>query len=546
MAALDAGDMDSAARLSEQALGSGLEHAAPLCVMAMAHELHGRFEQAIPFLTRALKLVPTDSSMMLALARCLLGLDRAGEALAVIEAALELAPEYANAHAYKGQALGHLSWLAKEEQSYLRALELDPDNLIARAGLASLSSHFGEHGDARAHAEAVLQAAPDHADAALVLAVADIAEGAPVAAEARIRALIAEHGPNPTLTGHLADALDAQDRAAEAFEAYGDYGQALHRLHGGQFLEDNVLRAAERTASLLYRVPASAWPKGGAPSPEPAGVDTHVFLLGFARTGTSLLGLALEGDPQVELLQEREPLTDALQHFAGRDGLERLVMAGEAELAPLRAAYWRRARAAGATLERKVFVDKQPMNSVNLPVIARLFPGAKILFAMRDPRDVVLSCFRQRFLINRYTYHLLTADGTARLYGAAMEVAERMQGLVSLDTLTVRHEDLVEDFDREMGEICRFLGLGWSDALRTFGSRVRSRGVATPSASQLTMGLNSKGVGQWRRYARQLEPLAPYLEPWVERFGYDERVAERRSGERARQPWDMRFEAEIA
>ena len=176
MAALDAGDMERAAGLSEQALGSGLEHAAPLCVMAMSHELGGRFEEAIPYLMRALKLVPTDSSMMVALGRCLMGLDRSGEALAVLEAAIELAPTYAIAHAFKGQALGRLSWLTEEEQSYGRALELDPENLVAKAGLASLCSHFGDHPEARVHAEAVLEAAPGHADAALVLAVADIAE----------------------------------------------------------------------------------------------------------------------------------------------------------------------------------------------------------------------------------------------------------------------------------------------------------------------------------------------------------------------------------
>src|SRR6202012_1187978 len=104
---------------------------------------------------------------------------------------------------------------------------------------------------------------------------------------------------------------------------------------------------------------------------------------------------------------------DALQYFAGPDGLDRLLTATDDELEPFRTIYWRRARGAGATLERKVFVDKQPMNAVNLPVIARLFPGARILFAMRDPRDVVLSCFRQQFLMNRYTYHLLTAEGSA-------------------------------------------------------------------------------------------------------------------------------------
>jgi tetratricopeptide (TPR) repeat protein len=473
-------------------------------------------------LRRALELEPSNVSLLVALARCLLGLQRPAEALLALEAALKLDSSNAHAHTGKGQALEGLGRMTAAEQSYALALELEPGDLAARAGLASLSSHFGQHPQARAHAETVLQAAPDHAAAAIVVALADMAQGSPAAAETRMRGLIAAHGPVPSFLSYLGDALDAQGRATEAFDAYGRCGEALHRQHEGQYLDDNALKAAERMAALLDKLPAKSWPRRPAELPDPPGVQTHAFLLGFARSGTSLLALALEGDSQVEVLQEQEPLADALHHFAGPDGLDRLLTATEAELAPLRTAYWRRARLAGATLERRLFVDQQPMNTLHLPVIARLFPGARILFARRDPRDVVLSCFRRRFLMNRYTYHLLTAEGSARLYGAAMQVADRMADLAALDTLTVAHEDLVADFDREMSKVCGFLGLPWSDALKAFEGRVRSRGVATPSAAQLSRGLNSDGVGQWRRYAGQLEPLSPLLQPWIERFGYDQ------------------------
>ena len=521
LAALDAGDLEGAAGLSDAALRSGLQHPTPFCVMAMALESAGRLEEAIPYLRRVLEFEPANVSMMLAQIRCLLGLERPAEALPVIEAALRLEPSYARAHTHKGQALERLGRMTEAERSYRRALELEPGDLDARAGMASLCSHFGAHQEARAHAEAVLQAAPDFIPAAIVVAMADMAQGSPAAAETRIRGLIAAHGPLPSLSSYLGDTLDAQDRVQEAFDAYSRSGEALRRVHDRQYSGDSLLKDAEQAAILLERLPAESWPRRRADKPEPPGVETHVFLLGFARSGTSLLSLALQGDEQVEVLDERQPLTDAVRHFAGPDGLNRLLMATDAELADLRTAYWRRARSVGATLERRLFVDKQPVNSLPLPIIARLFPGARILVARRDPRDVVLSCFRRRFLMNRYTYHLLTAEGTARLYAAAMQVADRIEEIASLETLVVAHEDLVQDFEREMGRVCSFLGLAWSDALKSFAGRVRSRGVATPSASQLARGLNSAGVGQWRRYADQLEPLKPFLQPWVERFGYD-------------------------
>ncbi len=250
------------------------------------------------------------------------------------------------------------------------------------------------------------------------------------------------------------------------------------------------------------------------------------MLTGFARSGTSLLGLALEGLEQVEVLQEREPMTDALRRFGGRDGLARLLSASEAELDLYRDAYWRRVRSAGARLDRAVFVDKQPMNALHLPLVTRLFPAARILFMRRDPRDVALGCFRRRFLMNRYTYQLLTAEGSARLYGAAMRIAERTRELASPDMLAVRQEMLVADFRGAMGEVCRVLGLPWSEAIGGFAGRIRSSSVATPSAPQLARGLNADGVGRWRRYAPQLRPLSPILEPWVRRFGYPPTPAE--------------------
>ncbi|HEY5413155.1 MAG TPA: sulfotransferase [Caulobacteraceae bacterium] len=521
LAALDNGDLEGSARLADEALTSGLEHPALLCIMAMALQTVGRIEDAVPYLRRAMALQPADVGIANALARCLLNLQRPAEALPVLETALKHEPRRAETYANKGQALERLGQPADAERNYLNALELQPDLIPARAGLASLCSHYGAHDEARAYAQAVLEAEPDCAPAVIAMVLAELAEGAAASAEARIRRLMAGPRPDPSLDSYLGDTLDAQGKTDEAFEAWSRCGEALHRDHASQFPGEGVLESTERTAAFLERLPAERWPRRQASRAAPDAVTTHVFLTGFPRSGTSLLGLALAGHEQVELLDEQEPLIDSMRKFAGAAGLAQLLSATESELEGLRTAYWRRAAAAGAKLERGVFVDKQPIDTLHLHLVARLFPEAKILLARRDPRDVVLSCFRRRFLLNRYTYALLGAEASARLYAAAMRLADRMGALASLDALAIRHEDLVQDFEGEMRGICGFLGMDWSDALGTFASRVRSDAIATPSASQLARGLNSDGVGQWRRYARQLRPLAQILEPWVKRFGYD-------------------------
>ena len=96
----------------------------------------------------------------------------------------------------------------------------------------------------------------------------------------------------------------------------------------------------------------------------------------------------------------------------------------------LRAAYWRRVRQSGVDVTGKLFIDKHPLNTLNLPLIARLFPRAKILFMCRDPRDVVLSCYRRRFNMNPAMYQMLTLDGAAQFYDAVMDSSELARPLL--------------------------------------------------------------------------------------------------------------------
>jgi hypothetical protein len=189
------------------------------------------------------------------------------------------------------------------------------------------------------------------------------------------------------------------------------------------------------------------------------------------------------------------------------------------ELAALRGAYWQRVRAAGVELSGKLFIDKHPLNTLKLPLIARLFPGARILFASRDPRDVVLSCFRRRFRMNAAMYQLLTLAGAAEFYDAVLQFATQARGALRLHWHEVRYERLVSDFGAETRAICDFLGLEWNADLERFAERASAREHATPSTAQLARGLDASGIGHWRHYATALEPLQALLAPWVERYG---------------------------
>ena len=518
------GDLAGATAAAEAALDEGLRHPFLLNLRALRLERAGDLAGALSALEEARALQPRDAGVLNALGLLHLQAGRPAEALEALDAAVEARGDLAPFHANRGTALEASSRLADAETAFGRALALEPGQPVATAGLAALAGRRGRHDLALRLAEAALRLLPDHAGATLVAAAAETARGDAVSAEGRLRRFLrgdlAVH-PRAMAEGALGDALDAQDRPAEAFAAYTAANAGLARWSAPQFDgREGAAAFTRRLAASVEALPAGALAADPAPA-GPAAPDRHVFLLGFPRSGTTLLEQVLASHPQVVALEERETLIDGVRTLLSDAGdLSALQGADGAMLDAMRGAYWRRVREAGVRVEGRVFVDKHPLNTLKLPLIARLFPDATVLFARRDPRDVVLSSFRRRFALNGPMHALLTLEGAADLYDAAMTLAGRVFARSDLLWSEVVHERLVDDFDGESARACRALGLEWTPALRDFSARIAEREVATPSGAQLAGGLSREGVGTWRRYRRELAPVLPRLRPWVERFGY--------------------------
>ena len=518
-------DWQRAGAIAEQALAEGYEHPLLLNIVATRLELAGRFDEAVLLLERAVALAPGDVAARNALSLCLQRVDRAADALNHVDELLKHHPDLGFAHANKGNALIALGWLERARQSHLRALALEPGNVAALAALVSIASHRGRHDEARGWAEQVLTIVPNFPDAIIGLAAAELAGGATQRAETLLRDLRGDKRVAPLdrarAQGLLGDVLDAGGRFAAAFDAYLACNETLQQVHRRFASGTGPTAYARSLAVALENAGSSPWVAARAAATPASDLLGHVFLLGFPRSGTTLLEVALDGHPRVASLDEHELLTEAVVRFLREPPeLDALLRADERALDALRAAYWQRVRLADVDVTGKLFVDKYPLNTLKLPVIARLFPDAKILFACRDPRDVVLSCFRRRFRMNAAMYELLTLSGAAAFYDAVMGFADQARPLLGLTWHVVRYEDLMADFEPRVGEICAFLGLERVAGLGDFATRAQAREQTTPSTAQLARGLDPSGIGHWRHYAAQLQPLMPALAPWVERLGY--------------------------
>jgi hypothetical protein len=246
-----------------------------------------------------------------------------------------------------------------------------------------------------------------------------------------------------------------------------------------------------------------------------------VFLVGFPRSGTTLIEEVLATHPDVVTVSEQEYLIDGFRELMGdANALDRLSAITAPEAERFRKSYWDKLRAGGVDPAGRLVLDKQPLNTIKLPLITKLFPDAKILFAVRDPRDVVWSCFRQRFQMNSDMYEFVTLDGTVRFYDAVMALAVLYKKKLPLDIHFAYYERLVEDFELQTRAICRFAGIEWHEGLRDFAARAPSRTITTPSAAQIARGLYTSGIGQWRPYAEFLAPALEQLRFWVDGFDY--------------------------
>jgi hypothetical protein len=234
-----------------------------------------------------------------------------------------------------------------------------------------------------------------------------------------------------------------------------------------------------------------------------------------------LLEQVLATHPDVVALDERPVMIEAEAEFLTETGgVKRLAGVVSELLEPFRQSYWKRVREFGVEPHGKVFIDKHPLSTFRLPIISKVFPNAKIIFAVRDPRDVVLSCFRRSFNMNSAMYEFNTIEGAARFYDAVMTAGEVYMSTLPVEVHRLRYEDLVADFEETAGGLCDFLGIERTSQLRDFAATAAARRIATPSSAQVVRGLYGEGVDQWRNYAFSLAPALPILQPWIEKFGY--------------------------
>jgi tetratricopeptide (TPR) repeat protein len=319
----------------------------------------------------------------------------------------------------------------------------------------------------------------------------------------------------------LASALDRQAHYRETWNA-------LEVAHAAQ------MEIARQAAPELSRANGQPLPMATRsvdaqayatwkPVTGPSVLRSPVFVIGFPRSGTTLLEQMLDAHPDFRSMDERGyvyQLIERMEH-AGQGYPADLADLTQQEADQLREVYGRLVSHTLPDLGARRLVDKNPLNMLCLPMILRLFPDACIVLCIRHPCDVLLSCSMQAFRSPAFRTMCSSLPRLARGYTDAFAQCCRHLEVFKPRVLEWRYESVVADPGAAVAKLGDFLEVMDASAMMDFaGNARRKRFIATPSYAQVTQPVSPAAVGRWEHYRKQFEPVLPLLRPWLERFGY--------------------------
>jgi Flp pilus assembly protein TadD len=332
---------------------------------------------------------------------------------------------------------------------------------------------------------------------------------------------------------------DDESRAAAAFglaAAYDQSGkphealQAVSIAHAAQWniareVVPELLAVDSQPLPMVEHVVSRHAYAGWSALPGPSREHSPVFVVGFPRSGTTLLEQMIDAHPDFRSMDERafiHELTERMERV-GQRYPEHLAALTATEADHLRAAYFNMVGRVLPDRGQHRLVDKNPLNMLCLPMIMRLFPNAPIVLCLRHPCDVLLSCYLQSFRSPAFMVLCSSLQRLAHGYVRAFEQWHRHVDVFAPPILKWRYESVVGDFDASVDRLGQFLAVADAAPMRRFAEHAANkRHISTPSYAQVTQSISPKAVNRWHAYRDAFEPVFPILRPIMDRLGYSD------------------------
>ena len=492
--------------------------------------LSGRFGPALATYRELVSRYPSLAELWFELGNAAAGELDFGQANRAYQRALELSPQNASLLGMIGHQYLSLRQLDAARACFERAVSADPNLVDARINLAVWFEKERRLDEAWECVEACRVKHPRDDQVLYVRAFLLYRKKKNVEAEAALRDLIKSDPRYPYVkfaSRHLlAVVLDQLGQYEEAMRWLGEAKAIVRTLTDTSVLERGYDEGSQRRRALLAQLQPGTierWRKEATTTEQRYQL---AFLGGHPRSGTTLLEQILDAHPEALAFDEpgafmQEVCNSIAPPQDQAMSLHKLDALAATQRADMRRRYIKSLlREVSDEPTARVLLDKNPSPTVSLYVWLRVFPELKVIIALRDPRDVIISCFFQNLMLNVTNVNFLSLERTARHYADLMDVWLRLRELGGFDWIESRYEDVVVDLESQGRRATEFLGLDWHPNQARYHETARRKLLSAPTYHDVTQPIYQRAVGRWENYARALEPLQEKLAPYCQAFGY--------------------------
>jgi thioredoxin-like negative regulator of GroEL len=495
---------------------------------ARALWMANRFEEALQLFEKAVRTHPQNLVALVDASRALGARFEIQRAEEMLDRLMKVGARQPNLLHLAGQSYRMIFRPDKAMNCFERVLSMTKDIPDACLELAILYERRHRVEEAYALIGHCLRADPDYLEAQLFKArlLRRIKDDA--ASEALFRELAANEQAPPQVRAQawaeIAARHDRQEEYEPAMQAmFKCKNILLQREERIRKESDTVLGHLLGLAASLTPDHFQRWLEAGRALP----TRKTAVLTSFPRSGTTLLEQVLDSHSGLVSSDEREafardifpamwltpatPLPTA--QLLDAIPMPRLTALRERYLAYMESAL-------NEPIGDRVHLDKNPTLTLVLPGLLRLFPESRVLIALRDPRDVVISCFMQYLPLNANSVCFLTLERTAQRYANDMATWRKLRQMIASPWLEVRYEDAVADLEKEVRRALDFLGLPWESTVLNYRDRLKQKAVGSPTYEAVSQPLYTRAIGRWKHYEKFLAPCLPILQPSIDAFGY--------------------------
>ena len=528
----ESGNIESAIRHMQIVVKSWPRKGEVYNILGILLKDSGRFHEAIDVFKLAVKYSPDNINFINNLGNMYQDTGEINKAIEYYQRALELQPSYELSLYNLGNAYKKIPDYEKALACYEKAISIGPENQNAHFAIARVNELIGDLEKSLHHLDISINY--DRQNAKNFILKAKILYRQDKFTEAmeslsHIDISSVKYAQEATLIYNLKGKI--LDRLGETSKAYRNFELANKIYRSGLATigvdPDKFFLMLQIKEKLYNKSWVNSWVNSWVKD-FTDDFDDHapVFLVGFPRSGTTLLDQILSSHSSVQVIEERRMIDMLAEAISSRYGDEdqALVSMKKKDIVKLRREYFDYLhKTVPGLLADKLIVDKYPLNITRIGLIRRIFPEARFILALRHPYDVCLSNFMQDYRLTNAMANFLDLERTARTYALVMGLWLRYSSIFELDYIIIKYENIIENTEDELKKMFDFLALEWDDHVLNYYKYTNKRkSFYTPSYQDISKPVFSHAKYRWKRYEQYLIPIQDVLAPFVKAFGYEE------------------------